>query len=69
MLTIKVTPQPQLARKGYVDASLRSNVGALLDVFVVTQVGKGAHWTTGTPAEARPGSSPQVQGRPGPVRA
>jgi hypothetical protein len=54
-MVLKVSPQPQLVSKGYVVASLRSNVGTLLDAFVAIQVGGGAHWTAGTPTEARPG--------------
>lgn len=56
VLSLKFSPQPHLVGKRFVVASVRSNVGALLDLFLATKVAHGgASWTTGTPIEARPG--------------
>jgi hypothetical protein len=55
-LALKVSRQPDLVRHGFVVASVQTNVGALVDVFVaITRVEGGSRWTTGTPVEARPG--------------
>lgn len=55
-LTLSAPVAQRIVGKGFVVATLRSNVGASVDVFFAVQVGHGApSWTTGKPAEAQPG--------------
>jgi hypothetical protein len=56
ILTLRTAARQRLINKGYVIASIRSNVGAIVDVFFAAQVGHGSpSWATGKPTEAQPG--------------
>jgi hypothetical protein len=55
-LSLSAPVAQRLVHRGFVVASIRSNVGAMVDVFFAVRVGHGPpSWTTGKPAEIQPG--------------
>jgi len=54
ILKLTVSRQPKLIKRGYLIASIRANVGTVLDVFAAIQIGHSSHWTTGKPTQAKP---------------
>ena len=55
-LALKMSPKQRLGGRGYAIASVRSNVGALLDLSVAIRIGNSTQAVTGTPVQARPGA-------------